>query len=745
MRGHYRNAVRFKKAGAGGAFALEWQLLQYGERMLEKIELNEPLLIFLFGLLSKRESVAALRYTRRRTVERLKIKPSQLPEFRWSVGVMDAEDFSREIMACMDKCKSAKLRMDLENYLKACITRARKSLPKREQVSCCYRVADLKRVFSLTEEEILLLTVALCYSLSSNFESFCDKTNVQRKRELISVLTDLPLNVLSSLAGRDGRLIRTGILDVPDPWGDGKFYIVVQGIRDHLIGMGNASLLHKYATPAGVARYAPERFGLPEDAVRIIMGLLRTNAPCSILVHGVPGTGKTEFSKAVAASCCKQAYFVAHTTGTDFQSGRVAVEAVTTAHLADRFVVVVDEADELLNLHNGSSSGSSGKTKDSLSGKSWLNDFLDRCQAQVIWITNEVESIDESTMRRFAYNIPFRRQSARRRQEVWQEHLQENPLQQLVAAEDVADMARKFRVGAAGIANALANTARIVPVGSADKTIVLGTLRELLASHERLTGGGTDEKLVGLTSQYDPGAVCTDVPAEGIVAGLKACAARRRADRPAANLLFWGPPGTGKSAFAQYLAQSLDKELLIRRASDLLSMYVGGTEHNIREAFEQASHEDAILLLDEADSFFIDRTRAQRSWETSQTNELLTQMENHHGILICCTNLLDSLDHAVLRRFAWKVRFQAPTAEGRQRIYRRYFDAPENPIPAECLERVGRIDHLTPGDMKAVWVRFRFRPSVEWNHAEIVQALTEEVAYRGQKRVVTGFQCQTQT
>ncbi|MBM4165260.1 MAG: ATP-binding protein, partial [Lentisphaerae bacterium] len=329
---------------------------------------------------------------------------------------------------------------------------------------------------------------------------------------------------------------------------------------------------------------------------------------------------------------------------------------------------------------------------------------------------------------------------ARRRQEIWQSHLRESVLQPLVTAEDVADMARKFRVGAAGIANALANTARIIPVGSTDKAAVLGTLRELLASHERLTGGGADGKLMELASQYDPGAVCTDVSAEGIVAGLRSCQASQSGERSGVNLLFWGPPGTGKTAFAQYLAQSLDKELIIRRASDLLNMYVGGTEHNIREAFEQANHEDAILLLDEADSFFIDRSRAHHSWETTRTNELLTQMENHRGIMLCCTNLLDYLDHAVLRRFAWKVQFKMPTPEGRQCLYRRYFDVQENPAPRDCLDRVARIENVTPGDMKAVWVRYRFRPAAEWNHSEIVQTLSDEVAYRGQKHAVVGFQ-----
>jgi SpoVK/Ycf46/Vps4 family AAA+-type ATPase len=509
--------------------------------------------------------------------------------------------------------------------------------------------------------------------------------------------------------------------------------------------MGDVSLLLKYVQATPPAQYTPERFGLPEDAVRMVQGLLRTPKPCNILLHGVPGTGKTEFAKAVARACGKQVYFVAHAKEADRQNGRVAVEAVSAVHLADKAVVVVDEADELLNLRPALFDLSSGSTKNGMNGKSWLNEFLDRSQAQIIWITNKIAAIDASSMRRFDYDIPFRQQSARRRQEIWQEHLRESPLQQLITPADVAEMARKFRVGAAGIANAVSNAARIVPSDTADRHVVLSTLRDLLTSHERLTGGDAEGKLAGLPAHYDPMAICTDVPAHGIVTELKSCVTLRRTERPAANLLFWGPPGTGKTAFAQYLAQSLDKELIVRRASDLLSMFVGGTEHNIREAFEQADQEDAILLLDEADSFFIDRTRAQRSWETSQTNELLTQMENHHGILICCTNQLASLDHAVLRRFAWKVRFQAPTAEGRLRIYRRYFDSAENPVSAACLEQVARMESLTPGDMKAVWVRFRFRPAAEWNHAEIVQALAEEVAYRGQNGIVTGFQCQTQT
>ena len=54
---------------------------------------------------------------------------------------------------------------------------------------------------------------------------------------------------------------------------------------------------------------------------------------------------------------------------------------------------------------------------------------------------------------------------------------------------------------------------------------------------------------------------------------------------------------------------------MVRRASDLLSCWVGATEQNIARAFEEARKDDAVLLIDEADSFLQDRRGAGHSWE----------------------------------------------------------------------------------------------------------------------------------
>ncbi len=92
------------------------------------------------------------------------------------------------------------------------------------------------------------------------------------------------------------------------------------------------------------------------------------------------------------------------------------------------------------------------------------------------------------------------------------------------------------------------------------------------------------------------------------------------------SLCLYGEPGTGKSLYAKYLADQLGIEVLLKRASDLISPYVGQTEQNIAEAFAEAKAKKAMLIFDEADTFLQDRNNAVRSWEIAQVNEMLTQM-----------------------------------------------------------------------------------------------------------------------
>jgi SpoVK/Ycf46/Vps4 family AAA+-type ATPase len=273
---------------------------------------------------------------------------------------------------------------------------------------------------------------------------------------------------------------------------------------------------------------------------------------------------------------------------------------------------------------------------------------------------------------------------------------------------------------------------------------VQSTLTELLDRHATATGHRKKRDLNAITAQYDITALNVDIPPVRIIRGLQSFWNTRNHDAPDRkdgnmNLLFWGAPGTGKTEYAKFLAESLSANLMVKRASDLISMWVGGTEANIKAAFEEAARDRAILFLDEADSFFINRETAVRSWETSQTNELLTQMENHKGVLICCTNLLEHLDRAVARRFIWKVHFKALSPEGKISLYQKYFAESQEPVPSSLHRRIAAIHELTPGDIKVVWQKFQFAGEEERHHEQIVEELEKEVAYKNGGHNDIGF------
>jgi SpoVK/Ycf46/Vps4 family AAA+-type ATPase len=168
-------------------------------------------------------------------------------------------------------------------------------------------------------------------------------------------------------------------------------------------------------------------------------------------------------------------------------------------------------------------------------------------------------------------------------------------------------------------------------------------------------------------------------------------------------LCFHGAPGTGKTALAEHIAGELQRPLLVRQASDLVSKFVGETEQNMAKMFEEAQSENAVLLLDEADSFLRSRQRAERSYEVTEVNEMLQGMERFGGLFICTTNLFDELDEAALRRFTFKVKFRPLTAA--QRVNMFVVEALAGDAAAltgEQRARLAALDQLAPGDFAAV-------------------------------------------
>ena len=216
-------------------------------------------------------------------------------------------------------------------------------------------------------------------------------------------------------------------------------------------------------------------------------------------------------------------------------------------------------------------------------------------------------------------------------------------------------------------------------------------VRLQLRAHREAVGLGYLRGSPDPAIPYQPGYVNLREPmtVPRLLAGLRR--------HPRAALCFYGLPGTGKTQLAHHLADELGRE----SASDLLSMWVGQTEKLIAELFSEAEDrkDEVVILLDEADTFLRDRTLARASWELSHTNEFLARMERFPGVFICTTNLVDTLDAAILRRFQFRIEFLAMRWEQSIAAFRAVFG--REPTPEE-RDQLRQLSGLVPADFANV-------------------------------------------
>ena len=552
--------------------------------------------------------------------------------------------------------------------------------------------------------------------------------------KLLARLIGLPQDDIRAALSPTGTLLATGLVEMTPRTADLEDKLDVRKDLPNILFAPHADA---EALMACFLKRSPRRTltlanfpHLQRDtaaAVGLLRAALNHKIPgTNLLLYGPPGVGKTEYAAVLAEAVGAELYEVDYADEDGdpirgerrlhaFNLGQRLLARRDNALLLFDEVEDVFERDPFARLFGGESDGATA-------GKAWINRTLENNPAPALWLTNDARSMNRAYLRRFDYAIRFALPPHSVRIEIARHHLgdwagEDDWLARIAAHEHLtpAQLERAAKLARhAGNGDLEANRALVRQ--ALDRSATL--LRQKRAPARNVVPTGYDLRFLHVDQ---------DIP--------KLIAALQR--RPHGIFCFHGPAGTGKSELARHIADQLEKPLLVKRASDLLDMYVGQTEQRIAAMFDDARQRDAVLVLDEADSFLRDRRGARQSWEVTQVNELLTQMEAFDGIFIATTNLMESLDAASLRRFPWKIRFDWLKPGQRWGLFAQEFARLGGDIAqaAAWKEPVLRLDRLAPGDVAAVVRQYELWDETP-SAGEFYRRLAAEVAAKREEAVV---------
>ena len=468
-----------------GIFPAETALRLYAYRIIDTLPCDETSMGFYLSVLSEAEVLSLLGFIR----EHASSKADTFTTGQWQSRFM-----VNSILSHVYENHDGLSPRNALDYIKALLEAglAPSILPDPLPEALAYLV----RIFKLSPDELEVLTFLFLTKVSEPLKELGKSLSLTKRTSFISRCTGLAVLEINGILAEASPLFTLGLL-LPDSY-DVVGCSLADPITRSFLGTAPVPFHASYTKTCSPSPFALDSFGVNAEDLGIVSRMLSAPRPCNILLYGEPGTGKSEFSKAIVASCGKKAYFLnlplAERGAVD---RRFALQLVTRTIDPEHEVLIIDEADSILNT----------KTRydgHDLIDKAWLNIFLDSVPCTIIWISNTLWFSHDSARRRFAYSVRFGSLSAKARRLAWSSVLSASTGPELVSPRFIQDASRRFEVNTAGIAQAVAVYRSIDPEGSLPEPEREKVLSRLLANHQELLSGSKPLPPLSVADAYDP-------------------------------------------------------------------------------------------------------------------------------------------------------------------------------------------------------------------------------------------------